>query len=107
VLTDRERRVLDEIAADMEQSDPRLAARLAGRHAHVLLGRLRRSKSVTAGVAIPAGLALTVATFPVSAFAGFAGVAVAFWGCTVHADGTAATARALSRRVRTRAERDQ
>jgi hypothetical protein len=88
VLTDRERRVLDEITADVEQSDPRLAAYLAGRR--LILGRWwLRGRGIVAAAAIPFGLALTVATFTISPWLGFLGVAIAFWGCNVHATGCA------------------
>jgi hypothetical protein len=100
VLTDRERQLLEEISADIEQTDPRLAARLGSRTGATWRGRWRRSESTVGAVAIPGGLALTIATFPWSTVVAFAGVAAAFWGCNVHAAGAQARATAVVRRIR-------
>jgi len=101
VLTDHERRVLDEITAELESSDPRLAARLGGTHLAVWRNWWRRSRSAVAAIAIPGGLALTIVTLPISAWLAFAGVCASFWGCVGHADG----ASQLVRRGITRARR--
>jgi Protein of unknown function (DUF3040) len=93
VLTDHERQVLDEITADLETSDPHLAARLGGTRFAFWRNWWRRSQSVTGAVAIPAGLVLAVAVFPFSVWIAFAGVGASFWGCVIHADGAAQLAR--------------
>jgi hypothetical protein len=100
VLTDRERRVLDEITADLEASDPRLAARLGGTRLAVWRNSWRRRRSVVGAVAIPAGVALTIATFPLSAWLAFVGVCASFWGCVTHADGACQLARRGVSRMR-------
>jgi hypothetical protein len=102
VLTDRERQLLEEISADIEQSDPRLAARLGGRGSSFWRTRWRRSEPTVAAAAVPGGLMLTVATFPWSTWVAFAGVAAAFWGCNVHADRVQSFAAATAARVRSR-----
>jgi hypothetical protein len=102
VLTDRERQLLEEISADIEQSDPRLAARLGGRSSSSWPARWRRAQPTIAAAAVPGGLALTIATFPWSTWVALAGVGAAFWGCNVHAERAREVATAAASRVRDR-----
>jgi hypothetical protein len=100
VLTDRERRLLEEISADIEQSDPRLAARLGGYAPRRWRARWQQLRPGVAAAAVPGGLALTVATFPWSTWVAFAGVSAAFWGCNVSADRAWARIVGLGNRIR-------
>jgi hypothetical protein len=100
VLTDRERQLLEEISADLEETDPRFAARIGGWSSSRWRDRWRRSQPIVAAAAIPGGLAVTIATFPWSTPVAFAGVGAAFWGCNVHAERAGSWVVATSRRLR-------
>jgi hypothetical protein len=100
VLTDRERRLLEEISADIEQSDPRLAARLGGQAPRRWRSRWQRLQPTVAVAAVPSGLALTIATFPWSTWIAFAGVSAAFWGCNVSAERAWARITRMCNRIR-------